>query len=104
MVDLAADLLEELKTHKLAARYAGPDDFVFPTRLGTRRDRNTVRTRILYPAIARANIELARAGRGPIPDAALTLEVYTDVGDRRHPGNDRLGARLLSNAGWKGQE
>jgi integrase len=108
--------------------YAQPDDFVFPTQRGTRRDRNTVRTRILYPAIERANAALIKTGRTPIPagmtfhslrrtyatlmaqagvdqrytmrqighrSAALTLEVYTDVSDRKHDGNARLGELLL---------
>ena len=113
--------------HKLASPYSRPDDFVFPTRRGTRRDRNTVRTRVLYPAIKRANAALEADGKTPISadvtfhslrrtyasllaeegaDAAytkaqighksakFTLEVYTDVGKRRHGANERVGALL----------
>lgn len=127
-VDLAPHLLDELKAHRAGSRHSTPSDFVFATSRGTRRDRNTLRTRILYPAIKRANEALERDGRPPIADgvtfhslrrtyatlmaqegadqgytmrqighrsAALTLEVYTDVGDRRHGGNARLGALLL---------
>jgi integrase len=127
-VDLAPHLLDELKLWKATSTYAEADDFVFPTGRGTRRDRNTVRTRILYPAVERANATLIDAGRPPIPDgvtfhslrrtyatlmaqegvdqrytmrqighrsAALTLEVYTDVSDRKHDGNARLGELLL---------
>jgi integrase len=54
-VELAPDLRDELANHKASSAFSGRDDFVFPTRRGTRRDRNTVRTRILYPAIERAN-------------------------------------------------
>jgi integrase len=128
-VELAPDLLDELKAHRAASRFAGPDDFVFPTRTGTQRERNAVRRRILYPAIERANVELVKAGRSPIPGevtfhslrrtyaslsfeagadpayvqaqighktARLTLEVYTDVGNRTHAANARLGALLRS--------
>ena len=67
-VDLAPELLDELKAHKLAARWAEPSDFVFPGRnRGRPRERNSVRTRVLYPAIERANATLTVAGRQPIP-------------------------------------
>jgi integrase len=126
-VDLAPDLRDELANHRLASPFSERDDFVFPTRRGTRRERNTVRTRILYPAIERANVLLEATGRPLIPadvtfhslrrtyasllaeagaDAAytkaqighksakLTLEVYTDVGNRRHGANERVGTLL----------
>jgi integrase len=126
-VDLAPDLRDLLAAHKLASPYSRPDDYVFPTRRGTRRDRNAVRTRILYPAIERANALLEAGGKPTIsPDvtfhslrrtyasllaeagadaaytkaqighrsAKLTLEVYTDVGNRRHGANERVGALL----------
>jgi integrase len=126
-VDLNPDLRDELTNHKMASRFPDPDDYVFPTRQGTRRDRNTVRTRILYPAIERANARLQATGRAPISpnatfhslrrtyasllaehgaDAAytkaqighksakLTLEVYTDVGIRRHGANEQVGTLL----------
>jgi integrase len=58
--------------YRATARFAGADDFVFPTRIGTRRDRNTVRTRILHPAVGRANADLEAAGRPMIsPDVAF---------------------------------
>ena len=126
-VHLAPDLRDVLVEHKAASPFQSPDDFVFPTRRGTRRDRNTVRTRILYPAIVRANARLEAAGRARIaPDvtfhslrrtyaslmaengadaaytmaqighktASMTLGVYTDVGNRQHPANERLGSLL----------
>ncbi len=67
-VDLAPHLLDELKAWKAASRFSKPDDFVFPTRAGTRRDRNTLRTRILYPAIERANKKLREMGKAPISE------------------------------------
>jgi integrase len=126
-VDLAPDLRDELVNHKASSDFTDRDDFVFPTRRGTRRERNTVRTRILYPAIERANVVLEATGRPLISadvtfhslrrtyasllaeagaDAAytkaqighksakLTLEVYTDVGNRRHGANERVGTLL----------
>lgn len=126
-VDLAPDLRDELADHKASSSFNGRDDFVFPTGRGTRRDRNTVRTRILYPAIERANALLEATGRPLIAadvtfhslrrtyasllaeagaDAAytkaqighrsakLTLEVYTDVGNRRHGANETVGMLL----------
>jgi integrase len=67
-VDLSPDLLDELKAHKARSHYVKPDDFVLPTRRGTSRDRNHVRTRVLGRAIERANRKLAEAGRGPVQD------------------------------------
>ncbi len=67
-VDLAPHLLDDLKAWKARTRFGRPDDFVFPTRNGTRRERNTLRTRILYPAIERANEHLTAAGRPLIPE------------------------------------
>ncbi len=126
-VDLAPDLRDELVNHRASSIFTGPADFIFPTRRGTRRDRNNVRTQILYPAIERANEILAGSGRPTIPreatfhslrrtyasllaehgadpaymkaqighrSAKLTLEIYTDVGNRRHGANERVGMLL----------
>jgi integrase len=126
-VDLAPDLRDLLVAHRLASPFNGPEDYVFPNRLGGRRDRHNVRTRVLYPAIERANALLEADGKPTIsPDvtfhslrrtyasllaeagadaaytkaqighksAKLTLEVYTDVGNRRHGANERVGALL----------
>jgi integrase len=68
-VDLTPMLLDELKLHR--ARLGGdldPDALVFPTRVGTPRDRHSVRSRILARAITRANAVRARAGLAPIQD------------------------------------
>jgi integrase len=65
-VDLSPDLLGELKKHKAGSPWAEPDDLVFPTRRGTRRDRSHVRSRVLLRAVARANAANAEAGRPPI--------------------------------------
>jgi hypothetical protein len=71
-VDLAPDLRDLLASHKLASPFNGPEDFVFPNQLGLRRDRHNVRTRVLYPAIHRADAVLAAEDRPPIsPDVTF---------------------------------
>ncbi|MGD0166894.1 MAG: site-specific integrase [Gaiellaceae bacterium] len=67
-VDLSPDLLDELKTHRAKAGSPEPDTLVFPTRNGTARDRNNVRTRVLAKTIERANKALAEAGRPAIQE------------------------------------
>jgi integrase len=66
VVDLSPDLRDELATHKAKADAAEPDDLVFPTRTGTARDRNNVRTRVLAGAVERANKKRAKAQLPPI--------------------------------------
>ncbi len=67
-VDLSPELRERLAEHRAGSKFAGDGDFVFPTRRGTRRDRNAVRERVLRPAIERANAELVKARREPIAE------------------------------------
>ena len=66
IVDVSPALLDELKLHRADATFAKPDDLVFATSRGTTRNRWNVTTRILKPAVERANVELAKAGRAPI--------------------------------------
>jgi integrase len=68
-VSLEPELVQLLRQHKIASPWSQPDDFVFPGRVRSRaRDRNSVRTRILYSAIERANEQLALKGQPPLPD------------------------------------
>ena len=68
-VSLDPELAQLLREHKIASRWSQPDDFVFPGRDRRRpRDRNSVRTRVLYGAIERANKLLAKEGKPPLPD------------------------------------
>jgi integrase len=68
-VSLEPELVQLLREHKIASRWSQPDDFVFPGRFRDRpRERNSVRTRVLHAAIARANELLAAQGRPPLPD------------------------------------
>jgi integrase len=68
-VVLDPELVQLLREHKMAAKWSQPDDFVFAGRIRSQpRERNRVRTAILYPAIERANELLAREGKPPIPE------------------------------------
>ncbi len=69
-MELDPELRDELASHKAGTRQAGPDAYVFPGRDGKRRDRNAVRERVLYPAIKRANAQLAERGLETIPDGS----------------------------------
>ena len=59
-------LLDQLKLHRASASFDAPTDFVFATSRGTERNRSNITRQILQPAIARANVELAKTGRSPI--------------------------------------
>jgi integrase len=59
-------LRDELSSLKASRPTSEPDGFVFATKAGTPRDRNNVRSRVLAPAVARANAKLAEAGRAPL--------------------------------------
>ena len=68
-VSLDAELVQLLREHKIASPWNRPDDFVFPGRFRDQpRNRNSVRTRVLYFAIERANRLLAREDKPPLPD------------------------------------
>ena len=68
-VVLDPELVQFLREHKLAAKWSQPDDFVFAGRIREKpRERNSVRTRILYGAIEKANELLAAEDRSPLPD------------------------------------
>ena len=67
-VDLTPDLLSELKLHKQRSRKTGDTDLVFTTRVGTPRDRNNVRGRVLLPTLEKANKKRAEVGLQPIQD------------------------------------
>ncbi len=68
-VVLDPELVQLLREHKLAAKWSQPDDFVFAGRIRDQpRERNSVRTRILYAAIEKANERLAAEDRPPLPD------------------------------------
>jgi integrase len=62
-------LVQLLREHKDAAEWTELEDFVFAGRIREKpRERNTVRTRILYGVIEKANEQLATEDRPPLPD------------------------------------
>ena len=63
-------LLKVLLDHKARSAFSGDDDLVFPTSAGWHQNPANFRTRVLTPAIERANERLAAADRPTIP--ALT--------------------------------
>ncbi len=68
-VILDPELVQLLREHKLAAEWSQPEDFVFAGRIREQpRERNSVRTRILYGAIEKANELLVAEDRPPLPD------------------------------------
>ncbi len=69
-IALEQELVRLLREHKVAAKWSEPDDFIFAGRIRDKaRDRNSVRTKILYPAIERANEQLAAEDRPPFPES-----------------------------------
>lgn len=64
MLPILRDLLAE---HKAKAYRSGPDDHVFPTATGGRRDKDNLRDRVLGPVFERANEILEERGRVPLP-------------------------------------
>ena len=65
VVELPPDLRDDLAVY-LASNDRQPASWLFPGRDGTRRDRNAVRRRVLYPAIKRANVLLREREVEPI--------------------------------------
>jgi len=68
-VILDPELVQLLREHKIASKRSQPDDFVFTGRLRDKpRERNSVRTRVLYGAIEKANELLEKEDRPPLPE------------------------------------
>jgi integrase len=60
-------LRDIMATHKASAYKSGPDDFVFPTSTGGRRDKDNLRNRVLAAVFERADELLEERGRVPLP-------------------------------------
>jgi integrase len=60
-------LRDELAAHKAASYRSGPDDPVFPTGTGGRRDKDNLRNRVLAPTLARTDELLLERERTPLP-------------------------------------
>jgi integrase len=68
LVDILPALRDELTSHRHAAADPGPDDLVFPTSNGTRRDKDNARERVIRPVVKAAEELLARRGEDALPD------------------------------------
>ena len=66
-VDLLPALREELSIHKARTAFAAADDFVFPTGNGRAQNPSNVRNRVLAKSVERANENLAKRERNPLP-------------------------------------
>lgn len=60
-------LRDVLAAHKAAAYRSGPDDLVFPSGTGGRRDKDNLRSRVLIGALKRADQILESRGLIPLP-------------------------------------
>ena len=60
-------LRDLLAAHKAAAYSSDPEDLVFPTGTGGRRDADNLRNRVLAPTFERADALLGRRGLVPLP-------------------------------------
>ena len=65
-------LRDVLAAHKAAAYRAGPEDLVFPTQTGGRRDPDNLRSRVLAAVLERADELLAERGLVPLPKGLTT--------------------------------
>ncbi len=65
-VDIHPRLLDELSTSRARRLDAGAESPAFPTRADTRRTRSNILTRVIAPAVARANELRAQRGEAPI--------------------------------------
>jgi len=67
-IDLLPALHDELATYKANAIRTGPDELVFASEGNTTMSDGNIRTRVLAPAITKANEALAATGEIPLPD------------------------------------
>lgn len=66
-VALSPTLLEALTEYRTRTSHGDPDDYVFPTASGRRDSESNVRTRILAPAVQKANESLKAEDADPMP-------------------------------------
>ncbi len=67
-IDLLPTLRDVLIAHKARVPNASPEAFVFPSAKDTQMSQESIRDRVLGPAVAKANIQLIRAVTSPLPD------------------------------------
>ena len=66
-VNLLPMLRDELVAHRAVSMFAGPNDPVFATNTGKRIGKDNLRNRVFAKAVERANANLERDGRQPLP-------------------------------------
>lgn len=71
-INMPLILRDDLAAHKAGAYRCGPDDLVFPTMTGGRRDKDNLRNRILNQAVERADELLEARGEVPLPRGVTT--------------------------------
>lgn len=67
-IDLLPTLRDVLSAHKARVPNESPEAFVFPSTRDTQMSQESIRDRVLRPAVANANVQLLRAGNPPLPD------------------------------------
>ncbi len=66
-VDLSLDVMEELTAWRAERQPASPDEYVFPTSSGRRRDKENISRRVLGPTVKRVNELRAERDLPPLP-------------------------------------
>jgi integrase len=66
-VDLSLDVMEELMAWRAERQPASPDEYVFSTASGRRRDKENISRRVLGPTVKRANEVRAQRDLPPLP-------------------------------------
>jgi integrase len=66
-IPMLALLHNELTAHRARSENTGPDDLVFATGTGGKRDKDNLRNRILKPLLSRADTVLLKLGEVPLP-------------------------------------
>ncbi len=66
-ISLLPILRDELATLKAVSPHTDPEDPVFPTSTGNRRDKDNLRNRVLAPVLSRADELLQEHGHPPLP-------------------------------------
>jgi integrase len=73
-IDMTPRLVDELSAYLATREGAGPDEPVFPTRTGGRRDKDNIRNRVVTPAVKQANREREAAG---LPRIGVAVTPHT---------------------------
>ncbi len=67
-VDILPVLRRELARHRHISPYSSPDDYVFPSAVGTKIAESNIRRRVLDKAITGADKIMAKAHEAPLPE------------------------------------